>query len=120
LQNPFVDILAHPTGRLLLRRAAYSVDMHAVIDCAAENGVAIEINANPNRLDVDWRLGPYMKAAGVKTVIAPDAHRVDQLDNAKYGVNIARKAWFEKNDVLNCLSATALLKHVEKMRRQRR
>ena len=119
LSNPFVDILAHPTGRQLLKRPSYPVNMLEIIDCAAETGVAIEINANPNRLEVDWRLGPYMKAKKVKTIISPDAHRIDQLENVMFGVNMARKAWFEKEDVLNCLNAEELLAHFAEMRKKR-
>ena len=120
LRSPFVDILAHPTGRLLLEREAYAVNMTEVLECAAENNVAIEINANPKRLDLDWRFVKQAKELGVKLVISPDAHHTSQLSNFHFGVNIARKAWLEKSDVLNCLSVDELLKYFSKMRKKRK
>lgn len=101
LKNPYVTILGHPTGRLLLAREAYPVDMNKVIDTAAEYGKAIELNANPHRLDVDWRYGTYLKKKGVKVVICPDAHSVEGMDDVAYGVGIARKAGLAKADVIN-------------------
>ena len=109
IRNPYVTILAHPTGRLLLTREPYAVDMHAVIDEAAKLGVAIEINAHPQRLDLDWRLGIYAKQKGLKSSINPDAHSTSGITAMRYGVGIARKAWFEKKDILNCLSTEKLL-----------
>ena len=101
VQNPFTTFLGHPTGRLLLARDEYSVDLSAVIAAAGEAGTAIEINANPRRLDLDWRFGKYAKEHGVKTSIHPDAHRIEGLDHIQYGVGIARKGWFTKEDVIN-------------------
>lgn len=103
--NKYTTILGHPTGRLLLARDEYNVDMQAVIEAAAEAGTVIEINANPRRLDLDWRLGKFAKDKGVKTSINPDAHSLDGLNDIKYGVGIARKGWFTKEDVLNAHSA---------------
>jgi len=105
MSNKYVSVLAHPTGRLLLARDGYPVNMHEIIDAAAKYNVAIEINAHPLRLDLDWRYGKYAKSRGVKAVIAPDAHGPEGLEDMVYGVGIARKGWFEKTDVLNCLSA---------------
>jgi DNA polymerase (family 10) len=103
LQNPFVTILAHPTGRLLLKREPYSIDIPAVIEAAAATGTWIELNAAPKRLDLDWRWWPLAKAKGVKCVIDPDAHRTERLQDLWFGVGIARKGWLTKEDVVNCL-----------------
>ncbi len=103
ISNPFVTMLAHPTGRLLLKRQPYAIDIPAIIDAAAETGTWIEINAAPKRLDLDWRWWPLAKEKGVKCVINPDAHRVDRLQELVFGVGIARKGWLTKGDVMNCL-----------------
>jgi DNA polymerase (family 10) len=108
-----VTMLGHPTGRLLLSREAYDVDMTQVIDAAADHGTMIEINAHPMRLDLDWRLCRYARDRGVTIVINPDAHNVDGLRDVWYGVGIARKGWLGKGDVLNTLpvrQVTARLK----------
>jgi DNA polymerase (family 10) len=101
--NPFVTMLAHPTGRLLLRRDAYAVDLPAIIEAAAETGTWIEINAAPKRLDLDWRWWPLAKEKGVKCVINPDAHGVEKLQELWFGVGVARKGWLTKEDVMNTL-----------------
>jgi len=101
LAHPSVTMLGHPTGRLLLAREAYDVNMQKVIETAAEYGKIIEINANPYRLDLDWREGRYAKKLGVKTAINSDAHALEGLADCRYGVGIARKAWFEAADILN-------------------
>src|SRR5438067_775358 len=103
IENPFVTILAHPTGRLLLKREPYSIDIPAVLDAAAATGTWIEINAAPKRLDLDWRWWPLAKEKGVKCVINPDAHRTERLQDLWFGVAIARKGWLTKADVVNCL-----------------
>jgi DNA polymerase (family 10) len=103
ISNPLVVILAHPTGRLLLKREPYVVDLPAVIDAAAETGTWIELNAAPKRLDLDWRWWPRAKEKGVKCVINPDAHRAERLQDLWFGIGIARKGWLTKNDVMNCL-----------------
>jgi DNA polymerase (family X) len=103
MENRFVTILAHPTGRLLLKREPYSIDIPAVIDAAAATGTWIEINAAPKRLDLDWRWWPLAKEKGVKCVINPDAHRTERLQDLWFGVGIARKGWLTKADVMNCL-----------------
>lgn len=108
LGNPYLDILGHPTGRLLLTREPYAVNMEKVMDCAARNGKAIELNAHPYRLDIDWRLLPRVKRMGIKIAICPDAHRPADLEYTFYGLGAARKGWLEKGDVLNCLSAEEL------------
>jgi DNA polymerase (family 10) len=111
VKNPYTSILGHPTGRLLLAREGYQVNMKEVLDAAAEYGTAVEINCHPQRLDLDWRHGKYAKSKGVKVVICPDAHSPEGLLDMAYGVGIARKGWFEKDDVLNCLSAQEIKKH---------
>lgn len=100
-QNPFVHMLAHPTGRLLLEREPYPVNTQAVIDACAETGTWVELNCNPHRLDLDWRLWPYAKKRGVPCVINPDAHRNDHAGFLRFGTGIAAKGWLEKGDVLN-------------------
>ncbi|MBN1919580.1 MAG: DNA polymerase/3'-5' exonuclease PolX [Verrucomicrobia bacterium] len=112
LRNPHVAILAHPTGRLLLSREPYEVDIDAVIVEAAKLGVALEINANPHRLDLDWRLCKHAKEQGCTFAICPDAHRAEDLGDFAYGVGIARKGWLEPADVVNtraCSEALALM-----------
>lgn len=104
ISNPHVTFLAHPTGRLLLGRDAYAVDIPAILDAAAETGTWIEINAAPKRLDLDWRWWPLAKEKGVKCVINPDAHGVEKLQELWFGVGVARKGWLTKDDVVNCLS----------------
>jgi DNA polymerase (family X) len=103
LSNRQVTFLAHPTGRLLLQRDAYAVDLPAIIEAAAETGTWIEINAAPKRLDLDWRWWPLAKEKGVKCVINPDAHGVEKLQELWFGVGVARKGWLTKSDVVNTL-----------------
>ena len=103
LENPFVTMLAHPTGRLLLKRDPYQIDIPAVLTAAARTGTWIELNAAPKRLDLDWRWWPLAKQKDVKCVINPDAHRTERLQDLWFGIGIARKGWLTKNDVVNCL-----------------
>jgi DNA polymerase (family 10) len=103
ISNPYVTMLAHPTGRLLLRREPYAVDIPAVIEAAAATGTWLEINAAPKRLDLDWRWWPLAKEKGVKCVINPDAHGVERLQELWFGIGVARKGWLTKADVMNCL-----------------
>ena len=103
MENPFVTMLAHPTGRLLLKREPYQIDIPAVLDAAARTGTWVELNAAPKRLDLDWRWWPLAKGKGVKCVINPDAHRTERLQDLWFGIGIARKGWLTKDDVVNCL-----------------
>ncbi|HAJ26890.1 MAG TPA: DNA polymerase/3'-5' exonuclease PolX [Syntrophus sp. (in: bacteria)] len=103
LANPFTTILAHPTGRLLLAREPYALDIHRVIDAAAAHGKVIELNANPLRLDLDWRHCIYAKKKGVKIAVNPDLHNLAGFDYMEGGVTIARKGWMGKEDCLNCM-----------------
>jgi len=110
IRNPYVTILAHPTGRLLLTREAYPVDMPKVIRAAGDHGVVMELNANPMRLDLDWRLGPLAVEAGVPVSINPDAHSVEGVQDVRYGVGIARKGWLTRESVFNTKSAAEMKK----------
>jgi DNA polymerase (family 10) len=119
-QNPYVHILGHLTGRLLLDREAYKVDQRAVIDACAETGTWIELNAHPKRFDLDWRLWPYAKSKGVKCVINCDAHRFEHAGFLRLGAGIARKGWLTKEDVVNTLPLKALLKELGRKRAKAR
>jgi len=103
MENPFITILGHPTGRLLLKRDPYLVDVPTVLEAAAATGTWIELNAAAKRLDLDWRWWPLAKQKGVKCAINPDAHRTERLQDLWFGVGIARKGWLTKSDVMNCL-----------------
>jgi DNA polymerase (family 10) len=107
VENPFTTILGHPTGRLLLRREGYPVDHEKVIDACAANGVAIEVNANPRRLDIDWRWIRHATARGVLVAINPDAHSVDELYYMRWGVAAARKGWLTPGQCLNAMPLEA-------------
>ncbi|HVX40991.1 MAG TPA: DNA polymerase/3'-5' exonuclease PolX [Gemmatimonadaceae bacterium] len=109
LDDPRLTILAHPTGRLLLNRPPYALDLDAVLQKAAEARVAVELNADPHRLDLDWRHLRRAKALGVTIEIGPDAHSETGLDNMEFGVGAARKGWLTAADVLNARSADAVL-----------
>jgi DNA polymerase (family 10) len=110
LRHPSVTMLGHPTGRLLLRREGYPVDLEAVLQEAAKHHKMIEINAHPMRLDLDWVHCKRAKALGVKLVINPDAHSTADLAYYRYGVDVARRGWLEKKDVFNTLSAAQVAK----------
>ncbi len=106
LKHKHVTMLGHPTGRLLLEREGYPVNVKSVIDAAADYGKIIEINANPRRLDLDWSHCRYARDRGVLISINPDAHAVAGLRDVRYGVGVARKGWLEPKDVLNTLGLT--------------
>lgn len=109
LENRFLTVLAHPTGRLLLSREPYGIDLDAVIEKAVEVGVAVELNADPHRLDLDWRRLHDAKARGATIEIGPDAHSPNGLDNVAIGIGMARKGWLEASDVLNARGADEVL-----------
>jgi len=117
LDEPFLTILAHPTGRLLLSREPYAIDVDAVIDKAADVGVAVELNADPRRLDLDWRHLIEAKRRGATVALGPDAHSVNSLDNVVIGVGMARKGWLEASDLLNTRDAGAILDFARRRRR---
>ena len=101
ISHPHVTMLGHATGRLLLRREGYQVDLEAVLQAAAKHGTMIEINAHPMRLELDWVHCKRAKALGVQLVINPDAHSTGDLAYYRYGVDVARRGWLEKKDVFN-------------------
>lgn len=103
MSNPYVTMLGHLSGRLLLSRDAYAVDVPAIIEAAAATRTVIELNANPRRLDMDWRWWPQAIAKGVRCSINPDAHHVSQLQYLWNGIGIARKGWLRSHDVINTL-----------------
>ena len=116
LDDPHLTILAHPTGRLLLNREPYPFDLDAVIEKAAAVGAAVELNADPHRLDLDWRHLRAVKMAGAKIEIGPDAHSPRALDVVEIGVGIARKAWLEPGDILNAGTADDVLAFARRRR----
>ncbi len=110
IKNPYTRIIGHPTGRLLLKREESKIDLNELVALAAEHNTAIEINANPRRLDLDWKFGNKAKEVGMMTSINPDAHTIDGIDLTTYGVKIARKGKYEKERVLNTKSAEEVVK----------
>ncbi len=104
IRNPFTTILGHPTGRLLLARKGYPIDHKKIIDACAEEGVVIELNAHPYRLDLDWRWIQYAISKGVMISINPDAHEVEGYENMHYGVCVARKGGLSKTHTFNALT----------------
>ena len=110
IENEHVDMVGHLTGRLLNKREPYEVDIAKIIDAAAANDTIIELNANPWRLDLDWRWWRRASEKGVLTSINPDAHDIEQLGFAAHGVRIARKGWLTKENVLNTRSLPEVLK----------
>lgn len=109
LDDPHLTVLAHPTGRLLLKRDPYALDLDAVIGKAAERGVALELNADPYRMDLSWEYCLSAKRRGAAISIGPDAHSTFALANVELGIGLARKAWLGPEDVLNCRSADEVL-----------
>ena len=118
MSNPYVTMLGHVTGRLLLAREGYPVNMSRVIGEARRNNVIIEINANPHRLDLDWRFGKLTKEQGVKVSINPDAHSTEGLSDTTYGVGIARKGWLGAQDVVNTMDREEMGKFLQRRKAQ--
>ncbi|ASK63021.1 DNA polymerase/3'-5' exonuclease PolX [Virgibacillus phasianinus] len=116
MENPYVTFIAHPTGRLIGRRSGYSVDMERLIQRAKETNTALEINANPNRLDISAQWARKAQEQGVKIVIDTDAHSYQMLEHMKHGVGIARKGWIEKDNVLNTWTKDKLIKFMNQKR----
>jgi DNA polymerase (family 10) len=119
VSNPRVTMLGHPTGRLLLARDAYAVDLDEVIVAAAEAGTMIEINANPHRLDLDAVHCRRARERGVTIVINPDAHAVSGFQDLDYGISVARRAWLEKADVWNSLPLKSMIQRIRERRDRR-
>lgn len=118
IKNKYVNILGHPTGRLLLSREAYKVNINEIIKVAALEGVIMEINSNPHRMDMDWRLLKGAKEEGCRFAICPDAHRIEGMEDIKFGINIARKGWLQKSDVVNTLNVEDFLNIIKKERKK--
>ncbi len=114
ITNPNVTMLGHPTGRLLLGREPYKLNMEKIIRVAGELGKIIEINSSPYRLDLDWRLGKLANDCGVKTALNPDAHSLEGLTDYNYGIGIARKGWFQKENVLNTFKLNEIESYFKK------
>jgi DNA polymerase (family 10) len=110
INHPRVTMLGHATGRLLLRREGYKLDIEAVLQAAAKHGVMVEINAHPQRLDLDWIHCKRAKTLGIPLVINPDAHETAEVALVEYGINVARRAWLEKEDVFNTQTAAQVAK----------
>jgi DNA polymerase (family X) len=119
VSNPYTTILGHMTGRQLLRRPGYDIDIKEVLVACAEHGVAVEINANPWRLDLDWRWHELALTLGCLMSINPDAHSTRELDLIHWGVEMARKGGVPKDRVLNCLSDHELAAYLQKRRARR-
>jgi DNA polymerase (family 10) len=115
LKNKYTTMLGHPTGRILLAREEYELDLTAVIDAAALYGKVIEINSDPHRLDLDWRFLKYAKEKGVKVSINPDAHNLQGLHNIKYGIGIARKGWLGRTDVINTMHTEDMINFLKEV-----
>jgi DNA polymerase (family 10) len=116
MDDPHMTILAHPTGRLLLSRDAYDIDLEAVFQKAVDVGVAVELNADPHRLDLDWRHVQRAKELGATIEIGPDAHSRGALEWTELGVAMARKGWLESSDVLNARSADDVVEFARRRR----
>ncbi|MGE5700474.1 MAG: DNA polymerase/3'-5' exonuclease PolX [Deltaproteobacteria bacterium] len=117
VRSPFVSVVAHPTGRLIGERDPYDADMEAVFRETARRGIAMEINANPVRLDLSDQHARMAKRYGIPLVVSTDTHIAANLDYMEYGVGTARRGWIEKKDVLNTLGAAALMKRLAAMRK---
>jgi DNA polymerase (family 10) len=114
LSHPRLTMLGHATGRLLLRREGYKINLDEVLRCAAKHGKMIEINANPVRLDLDWVHVKRAKALGIPIVINPDAHSTAELGLYTFGVDVARRGWLTRDDVFNTRSLKDVVKELER------
>ena len=109
IEHPAANIFAHPTGRLLLERDGYKINLEEVISAAAANNVALELNTHPARFDLDWRWLRRARDAGCRIAVNTDAHRISDLDSLELGTGIARKGWLRPEDVINTMNAEELL-----------
>ncbi|ADL08149.1 DNA polymerase/3'-5' exonuclease PolX [Thermosediminibacter oceani] len=114
MENPFVNIIAHPTGRILGKRDSYDVDIDVILKTAAETNTILEINSTPDRLDLNDHLAMKAKEMGVKMVINTDTHELEGLKDIRYGIWVARRGWLEKGDVINTLPLSQLLEVLDK------
>jgi len=114
LENPYVSLIAHPTGRLIGRRDGYNVDLDALLKKAKETNTALEINANPNRLDLAAEWARKAQELGVTLAISTDAHNYQMLEHMKYGIGVARKGWIKKETVMNTWSKEKLIAYFQR------
>ena len=114
LESPHVDIIAHPTGRIIGRREGYDVDMDLLIQLAKETDTALELNANPNRLDLSAENIRKAQDQGVKLVINTDAHSIDHLEFMEVGVGTARKGWIKKDTVINTCDKNEFIQYIKR------
>src|SRR5205823_2818581 len=119
IENPYVDVLGHPTGRLILKREPYPVDIEAVIEAAAKHGVAIEINSQVDRLDLNDVSARLARDRGVRLAISSDAHSINALQSVRWGVVTARRGWLRPEDVLNTRRYDDLLPLLRRNRAKR-
>jgi DNA polymerase (family 10) len=119
MQNPYATMLGHLTGRLLLTRDPYAVNVPAILEAAAATGTIIELNANPRRLEMDWTWWPMARKLGVLCSINPDAHSVRGLTDLRIGAEVARKGWLTREDVINTLSRDRVRTLLQKKREAR-
>ena len=110
MENEYVTMLGHATGRLLLQREPYKINLEKIIDCAARTGTWIELNCSSYRMELDWRWWHRARDKGVKCVINPDAHRIAQFGTLRHGVTMARKGWLRRQDVINTMSLVEVKK----------
>lgn len=114
LENPYVDIIAHPTGRLIGRREGYRVNIEKLIERAKETNTVLELNANPHRFDLSPKWLKEAQNEGVHIAINTDTHRTSTFSHMEYGVKVARKAWLQKNSVLNTWDLDTLTKYLNR------
>ena len=118
LAHPAVTMLGHATGRLLLKREGYKINLDEVLKAAAKHGKMIEINAQPSRLDLDWKYVKRAKALGIPIVINPDAHSTGELSLYTFGVNVARRGWLTKGDVFNTRPLSEVTQELARRKQQ--
>jgi len=116
IENPCVEVIAHPTGRILGERDAYEIDIDEVMSACKKNGVALEINAYPLRLDLNDILSRRAMEKGIMLSIGTDAHQIDQMSYLTYGVYVARRAWLKKENLINCMELDELMRYLKKKR----
>jgi DNA polymerase (family 10) len=114
LEHKYAHILGHPTGRLLLKRPEFEIDLQQVFDIAVKHNVVMELNAHPQRLDLNDGNLRAAKKLGLKMAINTDAHWTEELDHMRFGVYQARRGWLEKSDVINTLPLKQMLKSIKK------
>jgi DNA polymerase (family 10) len=119
IRNPYTSILGHPTGRILLVREGYPLDYARVLDACAAHDVAVELNANPYRLDLDWRWVREATQRGILISINPDAHAMEGLRDTYWGVEAARKGWLTADQCLNALPLEAFEAWLDKQKQKR-